>query len=171
MAKCESKDFGLYERFHACEVAYAMDVSMYWPQIRKLLSDRIMYMVYEGNIEKGKMNDGYVMDVFLGGGKSTLGIEVAASLKTMLPFCNYPSNGKQITITDCPDLSKVSEYVKWDGCWIVDPDAKELQQKYVFNSGKVEIHEGLKVATFEDRNFLVILTDTSEGIYMRIFKK
>ena len=148
-----------------------MDVSMYWPQTSKLLSDRIMYMVYEGNIEEGKMHDGYVMDVFLGCGNSTLGIEVAASLKTMIPYCNYPSNGKTIAITDYPNLKKVPEYVKWDGGWMINPDAKQLQQKHVFMSGKVETHEGLKVAVFEDRNFLVVLTDTGEEIHMRIFNK
>lgn len=171
MAKCKKGGIGLYERFHACETMHGMSISKNWEQIRKLLSDRVMYMVYEENIEEGEMNDGYVMDVFLGGKDSTLGIEVAASLKTFIPFCHYCDIGKDIVITDYPNLENVTDCVHWDAGWVVNPNAVRLQKKYVFVRGKVETYEGLRVATFEDKRFLVILEDSGKKVHMRIYKK
>ena len=171
MVNSESKDFCLCERLHACEGAYAMDVSKHWDRIKILLGDRIMYMNYTGNVEKGIMNDGYIMDILLASKNSTLGIEVAAALKTLIPFCHYCEFGRPIVITDHPNLQDVPDCVEWDGGWYVDHNAKELQKCYQFVQCNVEVYEGSNVSVFEDTRFLVILMDDKEKVHMHIHKK
>lgn len=80
------------------------NTSYFWARTKELLGDRIGYMVYYEN-PKGNEH-GYFVDV-LTHAIGTLGIEVAAALKAMLPICNYSELGRPIILEDfdgVPDM-------------------------------------------------------------------
>jgi len=62
-----------------------------------VLGDRTGYMVYD-KIHCSK--EPYVVDMFLGGNNSTLGLEVACAFRELDPDCVYAEKGKKIIIFD-----------------------------------------------------------------------
>lgn len=70
--------------------------SYFWEKTKGLLGDRIEYMVYCSGY---KGAHGYLVDALMHG-NGTLGIEVAAALKTMMPKCSYKKVGRLITLHD-----------------------------------------------------------------------
>lgn len=79
------------------------NTSYFWNRTRELLGDRIGYMVYD-DVPKGN-GHGYFVDA-LTHATGTLGIEVAAALKTMIPECHYANAevGLPIVLKDVDGL-------------------------------------------------------------------
>lgn len=73
------------------------NTSYFWNRTRDLLGDRIGYMVYDSE-PKGNEH-GYLVDAIMHT-TGTLGIEVAAALKTMIPECKYAEIGRPIILKD-----------------------------------------------------------------------
>lgn len=111
------------------------NTSYFWERTKELLGDRIDYMVYDSE-PKGDSH-GYLVDT-LTHAVGTLGIEVAAALRAMIPVCSYAEIGRPIVLKDVDGL----------------PQPWELQ--------------GI---TFEDKRYMVNLTDNGEEIFVCIYKK
>lgn len=72
-------------------------ITYFWERTKELLGDRIGYMVYD---ETPKGDEyGYFVDAMMRA-VGTLGIEVAAALKAMMPKCSYAENGRPIVLED-----------------------------------------------------------------------
>lgn len=111
------------------------NTSYFWNRTKELLGDRTGYMVYDEN-PKGNEH-GYFVDALMHA-TGTLGIEVAAALKAIMPVCSYAEIGRPIVLKDVDGL----------------PQPWELQ--------------GI---TFEDKRYMVKLTDNGEEIFVCIYKK
>lgn len=171
MAIFESGGYGLRTMFVTSEIAYGLNISEHWYRIKKLLGDRVDCMIYQGKKEKGRLLNGYITDVFAGSKNSTLGIEVASSLRTMFPISIYGKVGKPIIVTDHPDTSQVPDFIFYDEAdseWKVKNNPNELN---IFIKCKIVKVKADNIAVFEDERYLVVLVDDDETIQMKIYKK
>lgn len=95
MAMYESRGFCPRNSFTQEEMRG--NTSYFWNRTRDLLDDRIGYMVYD-EVPKGNEH-GYFVDAIMHA-TGTLGIEVAAALKAMMPVCSYAEIGRPIVLED-----------------------------------------------------------------------
>lgn len=110
MAKFESMGYcpHNYMRFHFGEKG------IFAKRVLEIIGDRDGFMVYKpGHIAK----EHYSTDMLLGGGDSTLGIEVSTILRELIPECVYPSVGDRIWIYDVINPLQIPE-----GCKSLEDD-------------------------------------------------
>lgn len=119
-----------------------------WERTNELLGDRKGYMVYT---EAGCVWHGYcyVVDCLVGA-TSTIGIEVATHLKTLIPNCKYAETGRKILVTDVINPYQI-------------PGLCMKGETFVSSDGKVVI--------LEDDRYVVGITDEGKAVHLYFFKK
>ena len=115
----------------------------------EILGDRRGYMVYETNSVSYKRS--YIVSA-IAESSGSLGIEIAAHLRCLIPECNYIDNiGKKISCVDVINpallLGDVICNNKWEN---IDP------------------HAGISL--LQDERFLVTIKDEEEAVKIYIFK-
>ena len=115
----------------------------------EILGDRRGYMVYETNSVSYKRS--YIVSA-IAESSGSLGIEIAAHLRCLIPECNYIDNiGKKISCVDVINpallLGDVICNNKWEN---IDPNAG--------------------ISLLQDERFLVTIKDEEEAVKIYIFK-
>lgn len=95
MAMNEDKSYCLSDAFELRATQYDY-VSPHWEETRRLLGKRIQYMSYKGS--KTPSEECYMVDALVAA-KGTLGIQIAAALKQLIPTCD-DKMGCPIVCTD-----------------------------------------------------------------------
>lgn len=151
MAMYENEGFCPNNSFLHYQMEKKEDVPVIWERTREILGDRTGYMVYT---EAGCSYYGwcYVVDCLVGS-TSTLGVEVACKLETMIPNCKYAETGRKILVTD-----------------VINPfQIPGLNRGYVNNAEKFVGSDKLYV--LEDKRYVVGITDEGEAVHLYFFKK
>lgn len=123
-----------------------------WKRTRELLGDRTGYMVYT---EAGCTYNGwcYVVDCLVGA-ETTIGVEIACLLKTMIPQCEYAKTGRKILVTD-----------------VINPyQIPYIERGYINNMEKF-MSSNDSMYLFEDERYVCGVIDEGENVHMYFFKK
>ncbi len=123
-----------------------------WDRTKEILGDRKGYMVYT---EAGDNYNGWchVVDCLVGA-KSTIGVEIASLLRTMIPHCEYAKTGRKILVTDVINPHQIP-------C---------IYREYIGNTEKfMSCDDSMHI--FEDERYVCGVTDEGESIHMYFFKK
>lgn len=126
------------------------EIPAIWERTKKLLGDRIGYMVYT---EAGYSYYGcYVVDC-LAGSTSTLGLEVACKLQAMIPECEYARIGRKILVTDVINPFQIPGLRRSGTTYISD----------FVGSGNLDV--------LEDDRYVVGIIDEGPQVHLYFFKK
>ena len=137
---CPSNSFTKYEM--------EKEISEFWKRTQELLGDRIAYMVYT---PAGCNYHGYayVVDALVGT-TTTLGIEVATKLESLIPECKYAEKGRKILVTDVINPFQIPGIVgRVDGTFV---SCKEVFVR-------------------EDERYVVAVKEEGEDVHLYFFKK
>ena len=141
------EDLGFCPNNSFLHYAQGNHVPKIWKRTRDLLGDRIGYMVYT---ESCTYNGGcYVVDCLVGA-ETTIGVEIACLLKTMIPKCKYAKVGRKILITD-----------------VINP----YQIPYIGRGYKKFMSSNDSMHIFEDERYVCGVIDEGENVHMYFFKK
>lgn len=129
------------------------NLSLYYGKTMEILGDRKYLMEYE----KGEYNFKYPYIVeILKYSTDTLGIQVAASLQTLIPNCNNESvTNKRIKIIDIINPNSIPGIT-----WINDEDNN-------FESIDLEQY----ITFFQDERFLVVICDDEVEVTIYCYEK
>lgn len=123
-----------------------------WERTRELLGDRTGYMVYT---DAGCVYNGwcYVVDCLVGV-ETSIGVEIACILKTMIPQCEYTKTGRKILVTD-----------------VINPyQIPYIGHSYI-NSAEKFMSSNDNMHIFEDERYVCGVIDEGENVHMYFFKK
>lgn len=123
-----------------------------WMRTREILGDRTDYMVYT---EAGCAYKGwcYIVDCLVGA-KTTIGVEIACLLKTMIPQCKYAETGRKILVTD-----------------VINPYQIPYINRGYINSVEKFMSSNDNMHIFEDERYVCGVIDEGESVHMYFFKK
>lgn len=134
------------------------NISRNWEETERLLGDRIDYMVYSpgGYEHKGEC---YIVDALMGA-TGTLGIQIAAALKQLIPTCIRNEQGCPIVCTDLINPSQI--LVK----------ASEKNGKWSCLSTERRTCSGQEAASlYEDERYLVFIQEAEGEVHIHLYKK
>lgn len=134
------------------------DISPYWNETEQLLGDRIGYMVYseDGGICEDEC---YIVDALMGA-RGTLGIQIAAVLKHLIPTCTYAKEGCPIVCTDVINPNQLLS------------QGKEVDGKWRCISTPRKTCSGQEAASlYEDERYLVVIQERDGEVHIFLYKK
>lgn len=151
MAMYEDKGFCPNNEFTLFAMEEAGRLSPNWEKAMEILGPRTGYMVYAHN---GRTFEdwSYIVDA-IEGATGTLGIEIAETLKEMIPNCVYAKEGRPIICADFFSFSKIPEGIK-------SASADDLK-----------IDSPFKTVMHEDERYVVIIEDREMTVHIYLAKK
>lgn len=134
------------------------NISPLWAETMELLGDRIGYMVYtaNGNSITGEC---YIVDALMGA-KGTLGIQIAAALKQIIPTCIYAEKGCPIVCTDLLNPNQIlsNERVE-NGKWTC------------LEAGRKTCSGQDATSLYEDERYFVLIQEGKDEVRIYLYKK
>ena len=148
MAMYENEGFCPNNTFTHYALEKGENVSKLWTRVQEILGDRPGYMVYT-NSNVCYYDTCYVVDALMGA-TSTMGIEIATTLKLFIPKCKYAECGKKIVVMDCINPYQIPGlYMNGDEFCCAE-DSLEL---------------------FQDDRYVCGVINGADVVYMYFFKK
>lgn len=144
MAMYEDKGFCPSNEFTLFAMEEAGRLSPNWEKAMEILGPRTGYMVYPRNGRTFE-NWCYIVDA-IEGATGTLGIEIAETLKEMIPNCVYAREGRPIICSDFFSFSRSPE-------------------------GNFKIDSPFKTVRHEDERYVVIIEDREMTVHIYLAKK
>ena len=146
MAMFENEGFCPNNSFYHYGMEGKHKISDAWEKNCDILGDRLGYMVYT---EAGCAYKGcYVVDCLMG--ESDIALEIAITLKTLIPECKYAEIGRKILITDVINPYQI-------------PGISGGYDKFETVDKKMQL--------FEDARYLCGVADEGEHVRMYFYKK
>lgn len=147
MAMYEDKGFCPSNEFTLFAMEESERLSPNWEEAKEILGSRIGYMVYAHN---GRTFEywSYIVDA-IEGATGTLGIEIAKTLKEMIPNCVYAKEGRPIICKDYFRLSKATEVT----------------------AGNRKVDSPFKTVLHEDERYWVVIEDREMTVHIYLAKK
>lgn len=148
---CPNDAFWQYE-------AHSENISPHWEKTEQLLGDRIGYMVYSENGYKHK-GECYIVDALMGA-TGTLGIQIAAVLKQLIPTCIYSKQGCPIVCTDVINPNQI----------LAKGNAESGKWRYLITERKTcsgQEAQGL----YEDERYFVLIQEHEGEVHIYLCKK
>lgn len=157
MAMNENKSYCPCDMFDLRATQYDY-VSPHWKETQQLLGDRIKYMSYE---RSGKPcgEEYYIVDALVAA-KGTLGIQVAAALKQLIPTCVYAETGCPIVCTDIINPDQILSKGKMvSGRWT-----------YIGNERKTCSGQ-VAMSLYEDERYMIVIQEGEGEVQIFLYRK
>ena len=153
MAMYEDKGFCPNNSFLHYQMENSDFIPEIWNRTRELLGDRPGYMVYTGS-DLSYSEWPYVCDALIGA-TSTMGIEIACMLQTMIPECKYAETGRMILVTD-----------------VINPySIPHAGHGYDSNGRDKVVSTDPSMHIFEDNRYICGIIDEGNAVHMYFYKK
>lgn len=132
-------------------------LSKNWKEVKEILGDRVHYMVYKTG-EPVHEDASNIVDALMNAeSESRLGIEVATTLRDMIPNCTYGEIGRRI---ECTDIEYPAE-IPW----------KLVHENDQWRIVGLRTNDSKVMKLIEDGRYIVGIADTADEVHIYLYRK